>query len=735
VLRESTARHSAGPASPPPGTELVNAARSGDPRAQAALFGQYLPLIYNIVGRGLHGHPDVDDVVQDTMLSAIRALPQLREPERFRSWIVAIAIRQMHDRGRRNKTALVHQQPLTEVSDVVDPEGDFAERALDRQTLSRAGGDLTEASRWIGADHRRTLSLWWQETAGYLTRAEVAEALNLSPAHTAVRIQRMKAKLEPALDVLAAWRATPRCAELDALGAGAADPAAGRLLTRLSRHVDGCRRCQAATDARRSIDELPIRLGALPVPVGLTALIPSLLRQHTASYGALHSLLHLPGRVLGGGLHRMSVKSAAVVAAATATAAGFAIYVSPLTHHRSVPAARNPVSGATQPSGTDTADTSPSSTSASRTTSPTSYSGVASADYYVATDGSDANPGTLAEPFASLARALSAVKPGQTIALRGGTYEPPSTIVLAGSGTTGHQITISNYRDEHPVLSGSRLPSADWLIAQSGGYVTVQGVEIADAPGAAYVCQSCHDDVFTRLSVHGNGNVGLQLRGAGTHDDLVLDSDFFDNHESGPSGGYADGLAVMDGSGTGNRIEACRIYDNSGDGVDLSGFADAVAVDHSWSFGNGVNRWHMKAFSSGGSGFKLGGNAGLRAAPVVTASAAWDNAGFGFTETGGSGAAQLTGDTAFRNGAAGFAFVHSAAALRDDLALANHPDAWLGSQARHSGDSWDQSGWTSADLRITDEASTTDARGAEGRLPATSFLGNAGDSAIGAPMN
>lgn len=94
--------------------------------------------------------------------------------------------------------------PLAEAPDLVDPAADFAERVLDRQALARVGGDLMEASRWIGEDHRRALALWWQESTGYLTRVEVAEALNLSPAHTAVRIQRMKARLELALDVLTA---------------------------------------------------------------------------------------------------------------------------------------------------------------------------------------------------------------------------------------------------------------------------------------------------------------------------------------------------------------------------------------------------------------------------------------------------------------------------------------------------------------------------------------------------
>ena len=725
------ARHSAGTASPLHGTELVDSARSGDPRAQAELFGRYLPLIYNIVGRGLHGHPDVDDVVQDTMLSAMRALPHLRDPERFRSWIVAIAVRKMHDRGRRNKFALDHQRPLTEASDLADPGRDRADLALDRYALTQAGGDLMEASRWIGEDHRRTLALWWQETAGYLTRAEVAEALNLSTAHTAVRIQRMKAKLELALDVLTAWRARPRCPELDVLAGGAVPPE-GRLLVKLSRHVQGCRRCEASTEARRSIDDLPIRLGALPVPVALAGLIPNLVRQHAASHSVAYTLAHLPHRLLRAGLHRISMKTAALLTATTVTAVGLAVYLGPLSQHHDSPAAQNPASAATQPSpgAKGAAGPTPSATS-----SPLSYSGVATADYYVAPDGSDSNPGTLAAPFATLTKAAAVAKPGQTVALRGGTYEPTIGITLNTSGTSSRQITISNYRDEHPVLDGARLPSGNWLVVQSGDYVTVQGIEIADVPGPAYVCESCHNDTFTRLSVHDNASIGLQLRGTGTSNDLVLDSDFFANHEPGSTGGYADGLGIMNGAGVGNRIEACRIYDNTGDGVDLSGFANAVTVDRTWSFGNGVNRWNIKTFSSGGSGFKLGGDAGLHANPVVTDSAAWDNAGFGFTESGGAGSAQLSNDTAFRNGAAGFAFVHSTATLRDDVALANHPDSWLGSQTRHSDDSWDQSGWTTADLRTTDAASTTGPRRVGGQLPITAFLSNTKDSAIGASMS
>ena len=63
----------------------------------------WLPLVYNVVGRALNGHADVDDVVQETMLRAVDNLGTLRDPDSFRSWLVAIAMRQIRDRARRRQ--------------------------------------------------------------------------------------------------------------------------------------------------------------------------------------------------------------------------------------------------------------------------------------------------------------------------------------------------------------------------------------------------------------------------------------------------------------------------------------------------------------------------------------------------------------------------------------------------------------------------------------------------------
>lgn len=63
------------------------------------------------------------------------------------------------------------------------------------------------------------------------------------------------------------------------------------------------------------------------------------------------------------------------------------------------------------------------------------------AEYYVSPTGSDANGGTMLEPFATLQKAADLAEPGDTVWLRGGTYrvvEPATTgagIRITKSGT------------------------------------------------------------------------------------------------------------------------------------------------------------------------------------------------------------------------------------------------------------------------------------------------------------
>ncbi|MGW4564430.1 sigma-70 family RNA polymerase sigma factor [Streptomyces sp. NPDC004561] len=219
---------------------LVTAAREGDAQAQDALVSAYLPLVYNIVGRALNGTVDVDDVVQETMLRALDGLGGLRTPERFRSWLVAIAMNQVRTHWQDRQSA---PGTVEEAEELADPGADFVDLTVVQLQLAGQRQETAHATRWLEPDDRGLLSLWWLECAGELTRAEVAAALDLPPQHTAVRVQRMKAQLEAARVVVRALEARPLCDELRVVLASWDGRPSALWRKRIARHARGCARC------------------------------------------------------------------------------------------------------------------------------------------------------------------------------------------------------------------------------------------------------------------------------------------------------------------------------------------------------------------------------------------------------------------------------------------------------------------------------------------------------------
>jgi hypothetical protein len=96
----------------------------------------------------------------------------------------------------------------------------------------------------------------------------------------------------------------------------------------------------------------------------------------------------------------------------------------------------------------------------------------ATADFFVATNGNDSWPGTLAQPFRTVdhariaVQALKAHVSGRAIRvlIRAGTYYLPSTWTFSGqdSGTSATPIVYGNYPGEAPVISGGQ-PITGWV--------------------------------------------------------------------------------------------------------------------------------------------------------------------------------------------------------------------------------------------------------------------------------
>ncbi|MEU6488739.1 sigma-70 family RNA polymerase sigma factor [Streptomyces sp. NPDC046887] len=227
------------------GTEaVVVEARGGDRLAREKLVARYLPLVYDVVGRALNGHPDVDDVVQETMLRALSGLRALRDPARFRSWLLAIAMNQVRSRW----AALGHRPaPLADTDEPADRAADFVDLTILRLELSGQRRETAEATRWLDDSQRDVLAVWWLEAAGRLSRAELADALGMTPQHAAVRVQRVKNQLDTARAVVRALAAEPRCPELDALLADWDGTPTPLWRKRVARHLTGCAGCSAGS--------------------------------------------------------------------------------------------------------------------------------------------------------------------------------------------------------------------------------------------------------------------------------------------------------------------------------------------------------------------------------------------------------------------------------------------------------------------------------------------------------
>ncbi|EGE39809.1 sigma-70 family RNA polymerase sigma factor [Streptomyces sp. SID4928] len=258
-------------------TALITAAQGGDQQAKDQLVSAYLPLLYNVVGRALDGHADVDDVVQETVLRMLRGLPELRDPERFRSWLVAIAMNEIRTHWRDRQAGAIPADRLDTAYDLPDPRADFVEVTILELGLTGQRRQVAEATRWLDEDDRALLSLWWLETAGHLSRAEVAAALELSPQHTAVRVQRMKAQLEAARVVVGALAAEPPCVLLEDIAAGWDGVPSALWRKRLARHARECTVCSGYRSGLVPAEGLLVGLALVPVAAAGAGAAPELL--------------------------------------------------------------------------------------------------------------------------------------------------------------------------------------------------------------------------------------------------------------------------------------------------------------------------------------------------------------------------------------------------------------------------------------------------------------------------
>jgi pectate lyase-like protein len=252
--------------------------------------------------------------------------------------------------------------------------------------------------------------------------------------------------------------------------------------------------------------------------------------------------------------------------------------------------------------------------------------------YYVATNGNDANTGTISSPFLTIKRAQTSVVAGDTVYIRGGTYVMTESQIaqyssiwayvtlLNKSGSSGKRINYWAYPGEKPVFNYSNIKPAGYRIHAfqvTGSWIHIKGLEVTGVQVTitTHTQSECFENqgsnnIYERLSMHDGKAIGFYLTKGGNN--LILNCDAWnnwDNVSEDQKGGNTDGFGFHpnnDGVGyTNNVFRGCRAWFNSDDGFDCINAFEAVTIENCWSFYNG----YSTAFASlgDGNGFKIGG--------------------------------------------------------------------------------------------------------------------------------
>ena len=242
--------------------EMVAAIVDGDPAGLAAAYDRYAASLYAYCRSLLAEPADAADAVQDTFLIAAAKLGGLRDPDRLRPWLYAVARNECFRRLRGR----ARMADLDEAGEMTDASADIfagAERG-ELQGLVRA------AIAGLNPGEREVIELSLRHE---LEGADLADALGIPVNQAHALASRARSQLERSLGVLLVARTGRRaCADLASLLAGWNGQLTVLLRKRVSRHIENCDVC--GERKRRELSPAML-LSAMPIVM----LPPELRRQ------------------------------------------------------------------------------------------------------------------------------------------------------------------------------------------------------------------------------------------------------------------------------------------------------------------------------------------------------------------------------------------------------------------------------------------------------------------------
>lgn len=223
----------------------VRKALAGDQAAFAALYDRYFNRVYDFLARMLRDRAAAEDVTQETFIQAMTALPGLKKPEGFKSWLFTIARNQALNRLEREKRVVAMPTTITDEGDELTLDLVDEDRAADPSlpVLDRELAALVwEAAQGLDEKSYALLDLHVRQG---LDSGEIAETLGVTKGNAYTMLSRVKDRFEESLAVLiVAKRGRQACAALQEIVA-AVTRFTAEVRERVGKHIKGCATCTA----------------------------------------------------------------------------------------------------------------------------------------------------------------------------------------------------------------------------------------------------------------------------------------------------------------------------------------------------------------------------------------------------------------------------------------------------------------------------------------------------------
>jgi len=227
----------------------------------------------------------------------------------------------------------------------------------------------------------------------------------------------------------------------------------------------------------------------------------------------------------------------------------------------------------------------------------------ATSAYYVATNGSDSNPGTLAQPFRTITHAYSLAGPGTNVVVEPGTYTDYETgwgLHLGSSGTASKPIVLQSQVRGAAIIDGQNASDRPAGIYITGAYNIVDGFEIKHGggkPGSDQTGLSIYGGIGEQIlncEIDHNGNIN---GGSGLYESENSSGNVFAgnySHDNGAANGGLDHGLYLSGDNDVVINNVCSR--NTGTGLQIAGYTTVSNMKvynnvFAWNGYNGIIIW------------------------------------------------------------------------------------------------------------------------------------------------